>query len=146
MAFPLDGDDEVMNLAAAGGRRQGGENPEEENLKRVQEERACKLLREYAEDEQMIKREYDENMETYPNMMKIWKRILSENMERLNQGRKAMVSYIVGKNKMERDERRRAATNPTEKTLPSRDLGENHPTCYLLQAPCALHKEVRIKK
>ena len=128
MAFPLDGDDEVMNLAAAGGRRQGGENPEEENLKRVQEERACKLLREYDEDAQMIKREYDETM------------------ERLNQGRKAMVSYIVAKNKMERDERRRAATNPTEKTLPSRDLGENHPTCYLLQAPCALHKEVRIKK
>ena len=127
MAFPLDGDDEVMNLAV-GGRRQGGENPEEENLKRVQEERACKLLREYDEDAQMIKREYDETM------------------ERLNQAQKAMVSYIVAKNKMERDERRRAATNPTEKTLPSSDLGENHPTCHALQRPCALHKEVRLKK
>ena len=139
MAFPLDGDDEVMNLAAAGGRRQGGENPEEENLKRVQEERACKLLREYDEDAQMLKREFDENTERL-------KREFDENTERLNQARKAMVSYSVAENKMERDERRRAATNPTEKTLPSRDLGENHPTCYLLQAPCALHKEVRIKK
>ena len=138
MAFPLDGDDEVMNLAAAGGRRQGGENPEEENLKRVQEERACKLLREYDEDAQMIKREYDQGNMT--------KREYDETMERLNQARKAMVSYIVAKNKMERDERRRAATNPTEKTLPSSDLGENHPTCHALQRPCALHKEVRLKK
>ena len=56
MAFALD--DEVMNLAT-----QGGECPEEENLKRVHEERASKVLREYDEEALMTKRERDKEVE-----------------------------------------------------------------------------------
>ena len=106
-------------------------------MKRVHEERASKVVREIDEEALMIKRERDREVEEA-------ERKFDENMERLNQWREAIVSYIVQRNREEREERRRAEMNPTEldKTLPFNHLDKNPPTCHLLQAPCALHKEV----
>ena len=132
MAFALNGDDEIMNQATRG-HRQGEGNPGEENLERVHKERASEVLRKYHEGAQVIKKEREQA-----------ERKFDADMERLNQWHKASVSYIVQRNREEREERRRAEMNPTEleKTLPFNHLDKNPPTCHLLQAPCALHKQV----
>ena len=132
-----------------------GDNPEEDvlqhfsNLKRVHEERASKLLREYDEETEKLKREKDNEMEGV-------RRKYEEYEESLNQWRKDSVSYNVARNREER-ERMQAALNPEEfeeeleasneleNTWLSSGLHKNHPTCHVLQATCALHKEVCIK-
>ena len=114
-------------------------NPEkkswQENLSRVHNERTSKLFIEYDAEAQMLKREKDEEVEEAM-------RRYEENMERLNQWREATVSYIVARNR----EERRAPRNPTglETTLDTAPPFKTHPTCHLLQAPCALHKKICI--